>query len=238
MVLTSLHKYGLDKHGLVKHGLDKHDLDKHGLDIVLTNLVLTTWSCQTWSWHCLSIMVLTNVCKKREKFNIRPVLSLQDSSGSCPEVPQGPAGQTRPDLSPYFRFFRIPRVSPRPQTYSLTSICWVLTLNAYFDSLSCWFLSEKYLEVFGKIIYQCIPNYMLPPMDLRLTSSFGLQKKNFITSVLRALGIKFFFWSTFISKNRQKKWNEILRIYSLVWPVWCLKIWKAACCTSWEQQTV
>ena len=46
-----------------------------------------------------------NVCKKREKFNIRPVLSLQDSSGTCPEVPQGPEGQARPDLSPTFRFF-------------------------------------------------------------------------------------------------------------------------------------
>ena len=28
-----------------------------------------------------------NVCKKLEKFNIRPVLSLQDSLGTCPEVP-------------------------------------------------------------------------------------------------------------------------------------------------------
>ena len=59
-------------------------------------------------------MLVTNVCKKHKKFNIRPVLSLQDTSGTCPEVPQGPEGQARPDLSLTFRFFRISRVSPRP----------------------------------------------------------------------------------------------------------------------------
>ena len=46
----------------------------------------------------------SNVCKKHEKSNIRPVLSLQDSSGTCPEVPPGPEGQARPDLSPTFEY--------------------------------------------------------------------------------------------------------------------------------------
>ena len=66
--------------------------------------------------YFINIIITGNVCKKRKKFNIRPVLSLPDSSGICPEVPQGPEGQSRPDLSPTFRFFRISRVFPRPET--------------------------------------------------------------------------------------------------------------------------
>lgn len=46
----------------------------------------------------------TNVCKKHEKSNIRPVLFLQDSSGTCPEVSPGIEGQARPDLSPTFGY--------------------------------------------------------------------------------------------------------------------------------------
>ena len=65
----------------------------------------------------IKYVVVTNVCKKREKFNIRPVLSYQDSSGTWPEVPQGLEGQARPDLSLNFRFFRVSRVSPRPEEF-------------------------------------------------------------------------------------------------------------------------
>ena len=52
----------------------------------------------------LNQLVYINVCKKHEKSNIRPVLSLQDSSGTCPEVPPGPEGQARPDLCPTFEY--------------------------------------------------------------------------------------------------------------------------------------
>ena len=51
-----------------------------------------------------SQVLWSNVFKKHEKSNIRPVLSLQDSSGTCPEVPPGPEGQARPDLSPTFEY--------------------------------------------------------------------------------------------------------------------------------------
>ena len=70
-------------------------------------------------------LVLTNVCKKHEKSNIRPVLSLQDSSGTCPEVPPGPEGQARPDLCPTFEYSGY-LVFPRDLNY----FC-IANLNGY-----------------------------------------------------------------------------------------------------------
>ena len=73
------------------------------------------WKLKTFWQNMIKVpRFKANVCKKRENFNIRPVLSFPDSLGTCPEVPQG---QARPDLSPNFRFFRISRVSPGPETW-------------------------------------------------------------------------------------------------------------------------
>ena len=70
---------------------------------------------------------VTNVCKKHEKFNIRPVLSYQDSSGTCPEVPPGPEGQARPDLCPTFEYSGY-LVFPRDLNY----FC-IANLNSYLE---------------------------------------------------------------------------------------------------------
>ena len=72
-----------------------------------------------------------NVCKKHEKSNIRPVLSLQDSSGTCPEVPPGPEGQARPDLCPTFEYSRY-LVFPRDLNY----FC-IANLNGYLANFNC-----------------------------------------------------------------------------------------------------
>ena len=75
-----------------------------------------------------------NVCKKHEKSNIRPVLSLQDSSGTCPEVPPGLLGQARPDLSPTYEYSGY-LVFPRDLNYFCSAKIITNLMRSQFDSI-------------------------------------------------------------------------------------------------------